>query len=342
MDFRLQMLALEMLEKEYPHAQTAAEEPPPQAHALFHRGFLSAHGSAPSFSPSSALNATEPSPLARPPPALHSTPGSGGIGGPAGPHSTPILLVAHAMPASEPRASAPRSPAAVGQAQPVNHTQADEPTKCRVCARRWATKYHARKHFMRVHYTGPKHYRCHRCGIKEYAMQEDLTTHLNSCGREFPCSCGLLLRSRQTLMRHCRKKDHAPPPLGVLPPATPLASAHARHATQATPLPARPPAPTSAQVGGGRQPRTHPHDLLQPAEWAGGGLGGSEPSAHRPALQLAGPSSASPLNDDTFLPAVQCEAILDGMSAAVDMLLLRTMPPMRRFGDAAAITVRHS
>lgn len=53
----------------------------------------------------------------------------------------------------------------------ASNTRWDEPTHCPECKHLFRTKYQAKKHFMRVHYTGPKDYGCERCG-KAYAIQE--------------------------------------------------------------------------------------------------------------------------------------------------------------------------
>jgi len=100
----------------------------------------------------------------------------------------------------------PASPAADPAAPP----RWDEPVKCNVCPRVFATKYQAKKHFLRRHYQGEKQFMCTRCNKKSFTVREDLTMHLKACGRMFVCSCGLHLRSQATLKRHCKHTGHEP------------------------------------------------------------------------------------------------------------------------------------
>ncbi|KAG8461574.1 hypothetical protein KFE25_001178 [Diacronema lutheri] len=91
----------------------------------------------------------------------------------------------------------------------------DAPTSCSCCSRVFATKYQAKKHFLRKHFVGEKMYACDICKVKAFAVKEDWSMHTKSCGRLFPCACGLRLRSQATLKRHCRSSGdgHAPVPL---------------------------------------------------------------------------------------------------------------------------------
>lgn len=88
-------------------------------------------------------------------------------------------------------------------------TRWDERTPCVICHKLLVTKYHAKKHFMRMHYKGEKHHACTRCD-KVFSIKEDLTTHGKSCGRLYLCSCRMKLSSRVTLRRHCKLTGHMP------------------------------------------------------------------------------------------------------------------------------------
>lgn len=102
---------------------------------------------------------------------------------------------------------------------PINpeSTRWDEPVKCTMCPRIFATKYQAKKHFLRRHFRGEKKHMCTRCMRKTFAVREDLTMHLKSCGLKFTCSCGLELKSPATLKRHCKQLGHEPQCLDGVP-----------------------------------------------------------------------------------------------------------------------------
>jgi len=95
----------------------------------------------------------------------------------------------------------------------------DEPTMCPGCPRVFATKYQAKKHFLRRHFQGEKKYTCEVCHKKSFTVKEDYTMHIKSCGRVFSCTCGIQLRSQATLKRHCKLTGHEPASLdGALAP----------------------------------------------------------------------------------------------------------------------------
>lgn len=92
----------------------------------------------------------------------------------------------------------------------VTDNKWDEPTVCPGCPRIFATKYQAKKHFLRRHFQGEKKYTCEVCNKKSFTVKEDYTMHIKSCGRIFSCTCGIQLRSQATLKRHCKLTGHEP------------------------------------------------------------------------------------------------------------------------------------
>ncbi|KAG8458272.1 hypothetical protein KFE25_001564 [Diacronema lutheri] len=115
-------------------------------------------------------------------------------------HGAPVLAPPHELLAGA------HAPLPAEQSAP----RWDEPVKCQVCPRVFATKYQAKKHFLRRHFVGEKRYVCTRCDKKSFSVREDLTMHLKACGRMFICSCGLQLRTQATLKRHCKHMAHEP------------------------------------------------------------------------------------------------------------------------------------
>jgi len=100
----------------------------------------------------------------------------------------------------------------------------DSPTQCPGCTRVFATKYQAKKHFLRRHFAGNKKYVCPVCTTKAFTVKEDFSMHVKSCGRVFTCSCGLRLRSRATLKRHCKFNGHTPHSWSGTPSAEAIAN----------------------------------------------------------------------------------------------------------------------
>lgn len=84
------------------------------------------------------------------------------------------------------------------------------PVQCSACPKVFATKYQAKKHFLRRHFQGERRFSCARCNMKAFAVKEDLTTHMKTCGRTFACSCGARPRSLAALNKHCAQLGHAP------------------------------------------------------------------------------------------------------------------------------------
>ena len=127
----------------------------------------------------------------------------------------------------------PRQP----QTEPVEPT-ASAPVKCQDCGKMFATKYQAKKHYLRRHFSGDKPFACSKCHKKRFVVKEDLTMHMKSCGNVYVCKCGIRLCSLGALKRHCKyfehvsyhlrhKPSHAPDPPQ---PSTVLHDCHdARH-----------------------------------------------------------------------------------------------------------------
>mmetsp|Transcript_10524 Transcript_10524/g.31321 ORF Transcript_10524/g.31321 Transcript_10524/m.31321 type:complete len:345 (+) Transcript_10524:65-1099(+) len=117
------------------------------------------------------------------------------------------------------------------------------PTSCPACPRVFATKYQAKKHFLRRHFEGEKKFTCTVCNVKSFTVKEDLSMHLKSCGRVFSCSCGIRLRSQATLKRHCKASGHAPASWEGAPAGAP-ANHHPEHFAQSAPVTSALPPPT--------------------------------------------------------------------------------------------------
>mmetsp|Transcript_14898 Transcript_14898/g.36240 ORF Transcript_14898/g.36240 Transcript_14898/m.36240 type:complete len:633 (-) Transcript_14898:911-2809(-) len=84
------------------------------------------------------------------------------------------------------------------------------PVKCSDCPKVFATKYQAKKHFLRRHFKGERPYKCRKCNKKAFTVKEDLTMHMKACGQVFTCSCGIRLCSLGALKRHAKYFKHEP------------------------------------------------------------------------------------------------------------------------------------
>jgi hypothetical protein len=99
----------------------------------------------------------------------------------------------------------PRQP----QTEPLEPT-ASAPVTCQDCGKVFATKYQAKKHYLRRHFSGDKPFACSKCGKKKFVVKEDLTMHMKSCGNVYLCKCGIRLCSLGALKRHCKYFEHEP------------------------------------------------------------------------------------------------------------------------------------
>ena len=91
------------------------------------------------------------------------------------------------------------------------------PVKCTDCDKEFATKYQAKKHYLRRHFNGDKPFACTKCGKKRFVVKEDLTMHMKACGNVFVCTCGIRLCSLGALKRHCKQFSHEPESLEPKP-----------------------------------------------------------------------------------------------------------------------------
>jgi len=91
------------------------------------------------------------------------------------------------------------------------------PVKCTDCDKEFATKYQAKKHYLRRHFNGDKPFACSKCGTKRFVVKEDLTMHMKACGNVFVCTCGIRLCSLGALKRHCKQFAHEPESLEPKP-----------------------------------------------------------------------------------------------------------------------------
>ena len=94
-------------------------------------------------------------------------------------------------------------------------------TKCQDCGKVFATKYQAKKHYLRRHFSGDKPFACSKCGKKRFVVREDLTMHMKSCGNVYVCKCGIRLCSLGALKRHCKYFEHVRLVAFNLPPLRP-------------------------------------------------------------------------------------------------------------------------
>jgi DNA-directed RNA polymerase subunit RPC12/RpoP len=106
----------------------------------------------------------------------------------------------------------PRQP----QAEAMEPTST-QPVKCQDCNKEFATKYQAKKHYLRRHFQGEKPFACTKCGKKRFVVKEDLTMHMKSCGNVYVCNCGIRLCSLGALKRHCKYFNHEPESLEPKP-----------------------------------------------------------------------------------------------------------------------------
>jgi len=116
----------------------------------------------------------------------------------------------------------PRQP----QAEPLEVTMTT-PVNCQDCGKAFATKYQAKKHYLRRHFSGDKPFSCNKCGKKKFVVKEDLTMHMKSCGHVYLCKCGIRLCSLGALKRHCKYFQHEPRSYDPVGEAT-----HDRYGTQ--------------------------------------------------------------------------------------------------------------
>ncbi|KAG8466132.1 hypothetical protein KFE25_001888 [Diacronema lutheri] len=121
------------------------------------------------------------------------------------------------------------------------------PVQCSACPKIFATKYQAKKHFLRRHFQGERRFACTRCNLKAFAVKEDLTTHMKTCGRTFACSCGARPRSLAALNKHCTQSGHTP--------AAAAAATAAAAAAAALGLSTPPATPTESPRGSPLQPQ---------------------------------------------------------------------------------------
>jgi len=91
------------------------------------------------------------------------------------------------------------------------------PVKCTDCDKEFATKYQAKKHYLRRHFSGDKPFACTKCNKKRFVVKEDLTMHMKACGNVFICKCGIRLCSLGALKRHCKQFGHEPESLEPKP-----------------------------------------------------------------------------------------------------------------------------
>jgi len=106
----------------------------------------------------------------------------------------------------------PRQP----EVEPTDSTST-QPVKCQDCGKEFATKYQAKKHFLRRHFQGEKPFACTKCNKKRFVVKEDLTMHMKSCGNVYVCNCGIRLCSLGALKRHCKYFGHEPESLEPQP-----------------------------------------------------------------------------------------------------------------------------
>ena len=104
------------------------------------------------------------------------------------------------------------------QPQPeTSDAAASQPVKCQDCGKEFATKYQAKKHYLRRHFQGEKPFACPKCKKKRFVVKEDLTMHMKSCGNVYVCNCGIRLCSLGALKRHCKYFKHEPESLEPRP-----------------------------------------------------------------------------------------------------------------------------
>ncbi len=109
-------------------------------------------------------------------------------------------LIFH-MTTHRPRQPQPDVPASMA---PDDPNAASAPVKCQDCGKEFATKYQAKKHYLRRHFNGDRPFVCTKCHKKRFVVKEDLTMHMKSCGNVYVCQCGIRLCSLGALKRHCK------------------------------------------------------------------------------------------------------------------------------------------
>ena len=109
------------------------------------------------------------------------------------------------------------------------------------CDKEFATKYQAKKHYLRRHFNGDKPFACTKCNKKRFVVKEDLTMHMKACGNVYVCKCGIRLCSLGALKRHCKQFNHEAESLEPKPEAafTLMADPSARAAGADVPAPRR-------------------------------------------------------------------------------------------------------
>lgn len=198
----------------FPRSFLQATPAPPPAYAPFH--FVGPHhaGLDDGLSPLPGLIAARPFPLStpepipsldQPPPPPHQPLAQ--LAAAEQQQQIMMMMMMMAEPAEDDGSNIDEGPGELAQRMGLRW---NERTPCSKCARTFSSRYHAQKHFMRVHYKGKKRHVCTRCHRKAFAVKEDLTTHQKACGRVYLCACGLRLGSRPTLVRHCALRSHEP------------------------------------------------------------------------------------------------------------------------------------
>ena len=128
----------------------------------------------------------------------------------------------------------PRQP----EAEPTDSTST-QPVKCQDCGKEFATKYQAKKHFLRRHFQGEKPFACTKCNKKRFVVKEDLTMHMKArptATQATPGSGWWAMGRKQKRLR--RNAFVASPPC---PLATILSTRHYHARLRPTPLPLAPP-----------------------------------------------------------------------------------------------------
>ena len=92
-------------------------------------------------------------------------------------------LIFH-MTTHRPRQPQPDVPASMA---PDDPNAASAPVKCQDCGKEFATKYQAKKHYLRRHFQGEKPFACTKCNKKRFVVKEDLTMHMKVGRQPHPC-----------------------------------------------------------------------------------------------------------------------------------------------------------
>ena len=167
-------------------------------------------------------------------------------------------LIFH-MTTHRPRQPQPDVPASMA---PDDPNAASAPVKCQDCGKEFATKYQAKKHYLRRHFQGEKPFACTKCNKKRFVVKEDLTMHMKSCGNVYMCTCGINLCSLGALKRHCKYFSHEPKSYEPQPDTS-----------------AGPPSPEGGSLEWNQCPPVEGlASLPPPADGLGGGGGGGAPA----------------------------------------------------------------